>query len=78
MMTLLMWEQYKKTAKYMQSFILLACVAIYFTTWQWMAVLVFFFMMEASAFLGAAWGARIKERANEAARRRGDRLEPRL
>jgi hypothetical protein len=77
-MTLLMWEQYKKTARYMQAFILLACVAIYFTTGQWMAVLIFFFMMQVSAFLGAAWGARIKERANEASRRRGDTLDRRL
>jgi chromate transport protein ChrA len=77
-MTLLMWEQYKKTARYMQALILLACVAIYFTTWQWMAVLVFFVMMQVSAFLGAAWGARIKERANKAARRRGDTLDRRL
>jgi hypothetical protein len=68
-----MWEQYKKTAKFMQAFILLACVAIYFSTGrQLMAVLIFFLVMEIGALFGAAWGARIKNRTEAAARRRGE------
>jgi uncharacterized membrane protein len=67
-----MWEQYKKTARYMQSFILLACVAIYFITRQPMAVVIFFGVMQFAALFGAAWGARIKYHSEQMARRRNE------
>ena len=67
-----MWEQYKKTAKYMQAFIFLACIAIYFMTErQPIAVLTFFLVMQLCALMGASWGARLKYKTDVDARRRG-------
>jgi dipeptide/tripeptide permease len=69
-----MWAQYKRTARYVQAVILLTCAAMFFVTGgQPMAVLMFFIVMQVSAFVGAAWAANLKQRQAIADARR-DRL----
>lgn len=65
-----MWEHYKKTARFMQSFIALACVVLYFLTdRQPLAVLAFFLAMQVAAVLGAAYAANLRYRMERARQR---------
>jgi uncharacterized membrane protein YdjX (TVP38/TMEM64 family) len=59
-----MWEQYKKTAMATQVLIVIVCVAL-LTLLQVhpFGVAVVFIAMQLSAFVGAAWAARLKRKA---------------
>jgi hypothetical protein len=58
-----MWNQYKKTAKMMQSFIFITCVSVFFLTGrQPVAAVAYFVVMQGGALFGAAWAARLKAR----------------
>jgi uncharacterized membrane protein YqjE len=68
-----MWEQYKRTARFIQAAILLTCVVVYFWTGgQLLAAITFFVVMQVGAIVGAAWGANFKRREAIAAARRGE------
>ncbi len=74
-MNLVMWNQYKKTAPFMQLGIAVTCVGAYFATGgNWLGVLFFFVFMQVAAVLGAAWGASIKYRRERANQKRDQRL----
>ncbi len=74
-MTAIMWNQYKRTALFMQGGIAITCIVSYFVTGgNWAAVLFFFGVMQVAALLGAAWGASIKHRKERNTQRRADRL----
>lgn len=58
-----MWEQYKKTALFMQIFILAVTVTVFFVTGrQWLPAVMLFAVMQVSGLMGAAWGARLRNR----------------
>ncbi|HVT90940.1 MAG TPA: hypothetical protein VHD56_18955 [Tepidisphaeraceae bacterium] len=58
-----MWEQYRKTAIWTQTFIVLMCLGLYWkTTIPIEAILLLFFTMEVGAVIGAAWAARLKRK----------------
>ena len=59
-----MWEQYKKTAVATQILILIVCVAMLTLLHVHpFGALVVFIAMELSAFVGAAWAARLKRKS---------------
>jgi uncharacterized membrane protein YfcA len=56
-------EQYKKTFAPMQAAIAIATVVIFFMSHHlWLASATFFLFMQAGAFLGAAWGTRLRKK----------------
>lgn len=74
-MSAIMWNQYKKTALFMQIGIALTCIVAFFATGrQWPAVLIFFAVMQLAALLGAAWGASMKYRKERNIQRRAGKL----
>jgi uncharacterized membrane protein YfcA len=58
-----MWEHYKKTFKSVQAAIAIATVAIYFGLGHLPIVTaVFFVVMQLGSLVGAAWGARLRNK----------------
>ncbi len=58
-----MWEHYKKTFKSVQAAIAVATIGIYFGLQrQPVVTLVFFLMMQAGSFVGAAWAQRLRRK----------------
>jgi len=58
-----MWEHYKKTFKSVQAAIAIATIGIYFGLHRMgLATLVFFLMMQAGSFIGAAWAQRLRRK----------------
>lgn len=61
-----MWEQYKKSAPYMQAFVVVVTAVFFFVTGRnWLAAVIIFLTMQVAALLGAWWGARIKRKIIE-------------
>ncbi len=62
-----MWDQYKKTFFGMQAAILMIAYVIHTQTFrQWRTTAVFFAVMQVGAFVGAAWGARLRRKIQRA------------
>ena len=61
---------YLKTLLGTQLLTAFICVAVVFKTGSLIAALAFFVMMQLGAVLGAAWGARLKNKLERDARRR--------
>jgi hypothetical protein len=60
-----MWEQYKKTALATQVLILIVCAAMLaLLKVHPFGVIIVFISMELSAFVGAAWAARLKRKTS--------------
>lgn len=58
-----MWEQYVKTAKSVQVLIVIVCATMYLLLkMPALGVAVIFIAMQLSAFIGAAWAARLKRK----------------
>jgi hypothetical protein len=63
-----MWEQYKKTFAKTQAVIVLVTSGAYLYLGRCVPrALVFFAVMELAAFVGAAWGVRLRSRVNRKA-----------
>ena len=70
-----MWQQYKKTFFRTQAFILVVCaLAVWALHVHPAAVLATFLVMQAFAFVGAAWGAGLTRRLQEHEDRQGNSL----
>ena len=55
-----MWEQYRRTFFGVQTVIALVAISVYiFFGHQWLHAAAFFAVMQVSAVVGAAWGARL-------------------
>ena len=60
-----MWQHYRKTLPFVQTFILIACTFLFFYKAAPLTVIaVFFAMMQAGSLLGAVWAVRLKQKMN--------------
>jgi hypothetical protein len=58
-----MWQHYRKTLPFVQAFILIVCMTLFFYKAVPMgAVVVLFVMMQIGSLLGAFWAARLKQK----------------
>ena len=58
-----MWQHYRKTLPFVQAFIVIACLILYFYKAAPLAAIVLFFvMMQAGSLLGAVWAVRLKQK----------------
>jgi hypothetical protein len=58
-----MWQHYRKTLPFVQAFILIVCMVLFFYKAVPIAgVVVLFVMMQIGSLLGAFWAARLKRR----------------
>jgi hypothetical protein len=63
-----MWEQYKKTFAKTQAVITLVTAGSYLFLGRYLPrTLVFFVVMQLAAFVGAAWGVRLRGKVNRKA-----------
>ena len=58
-----MWQHYRKTLPFVQAFIFITCIILFFyKAAPLAAIAVFFVIMQAGSLIGALWAARLKQK----------------